>query len=698
MPTHVLSAVTARANGHSKARDHRHTAKQPWTQIRFKQRPDVKRLFTEPAAKTAAKAAAENALREGVALALQDLSSGRAKLQDAAVGFAALGDAQGALLAAAALVLFIGIADDDYDGFEEAVERVISLTSSGARAGLINLIADPADRLLVQAAALVAGSFIALDAPGLAAQAAALAQSLAGPNIPAPLRCCAGLSALNYHRISMDLPSVMWLELAMRPLLADPAVSASLVGEACHLFVQSLYECEAPPQAVVMRERWLASVAAGGAILPVIELKFLLLDAQMALGLAGTGQAEIGRAALARAEPLLNPRAPRPAGWWHLLSSRLNLLQGRHRSALTHARLALRLMTESHVPERWMGLIVMQEGQVQMAVGSYAEAVPFFERARREASGSQADFCRCLAQLAQALQHLAVAEAASDLNPTLLLLASGLKLARELAWLNFFRPSPHVAAAICAAALEHGIETTFVREVIQQRGLPVARPDLVEWPWPMRVRCLGALRIELNSQALIFKGKVAKKPLELLMFVVASSGSDVSVATVAFALWRELEGDKARAALNIALHRLRKLLGSDDGVLLAHGRLSLNPQTVWVDCLAFEQLADSVGLPTQPLLALPVRAAAQRAVALYTGPFLGDSEDDAWQMVYRSRLASKFKRMVTLLARDAIARGDDVSARAVLDRALECDPLAQDLAQMRQLISTQASAQIKLGG
>ena len=651
----------------------------------------VKRLAAEPAA-------AEQALRQGFALALQDLSCGRAELRDAAAQFEALGDAHGGLLAAAAQVLFIGIADDDYDGFEAAVDTV---TAARANAALIDALTSPADKLLVQAGALVAGSFKALDAPELVALAATLALSLARVEIPAPVRCCAALGVLNYHRITMDLPAVMWLELAMRPLLADPAVSARLLGDAQHLFVQSLYECEAPAQAVVMRERWLAAgvaegvaagdgaAQAGRAALPVIELKFLLLDAQMALGI---GQAEAGRAALARAEPLLDPRAPRNAGWWHLLTSRLHLMQGHHRSALTHARLALRLMTESHVPERWMGLIVMQEGQVQMALGAYAAAVPFFERAGREASGSQAGFCHCLAQLAQALQHLQHpqgTDSAGDERQGLVHLTSGLKLARELAWLNFFRPSPQVAAALCAAALEHGIEADFAREVIQLRSLPVARPDLVEWPWPIRIRSLGTLRIELHSQALGFKGRVAKKPLELLLFVVASSGSDVSVATVAFALWRELDGDKARAALNVALHRLRKLLGSDDALLLAHGRLSLNPQTVWVDCLAFEQLADSVGLPTVPVLAAPARAAAHRAVALYTGPFLGDSEDEAWQLVYRSRLASKFKRMVTLLARDALARGDAASARAVLDRGLECDPLADDLVQLREHIREQ---------
>ena len=50
-------------------------------------------------------------------------------------------------------------------------------------------------------------------------------------------------------------------------------------------------------------------------------------------------------------------------------------------------------------------------------------------------------------------------------------------------------------------------------------------------------------------------------------------------------------------------------------------------------------------------------------------------------MVYRSRLESKFKRMVTLLARAAVVRGDSAAARALLARGLEFDPLAEDLAR-----------------
>jgi len=43
-----------------------------------------------------------------------------------------------------------------------------------------------------------------------------------------------------------------------------------------------------------------------------------------------------------------------------------------------------------------MGVTVMQEGQVQLAAGRFDDAAPFFERAARAASGTQADYCSCL--------------------------------------------------------------------------------------------------------------------------------------------------------------------------------------------------------------------------------------------------------------------------------------------------------------
>ena len=618
-------------------------------------------------------------LQRSLALALEDMGHGRNELRSALARFEAHDDdasLQGRLIAAAALVQFIGIADDHYGGFEHAVDVV--------NAALVHPehVTDPDHRLLARSGTLVAGWFRALDDPQLAPHAEAITRELGNEAVSAPVRCCAGLTVLAYFVAHFDLEKTLWVELAMRQPLASADVSVRMKEEWHQALVQALYECAAPARALAVR----ASHEGVAQRLPVIELKRALVEAQMAIG---EGRIEAGHAALARAEPLLDPRAPRPASWWHLLRSRLDLTEGRHREAITHARLALRLATECQFPERWMGVTIMQEGQVQMASGAYLSAVPFFERAGRAASGSQADFCWCLAHFARALGELDSA----DITLALTELKLGLALAQRLQWLNFLRASPAVAARVCALALEHQIETSFVREVIAARGLDAVRPDLSAWPWPIRVLTLGRFQIELGGERLAFAGKVAKKPLELLQFIIASGGSDVSAATVMFALWRDLEGDKAKSAFNVALHRLRKLLGNDDAVVLELGRLSLNSKLVWVDCLAFEQLVDGAGAAPSAALSPAAAAGARRALAMYGGHFLHETEDEPWQMVCRSRLASKFKRTVTLLARVGVAGGDTRAVRTLLERALELDPLAEDIARELMRLLSEAGEQ-----
>lgn len=612
-------------------------------------------------------------LQRGLDLALDDLGCGRADLRAALALFDPQREPQGRLIAGAALVQVIGIADDDYTGFQDAIDAVTAAQPA------LESIARADHRLIARAGALVAGWYQALDDPQLGAQAETIVRELGNDRIPPAVRCCAGLAALAYFDARFSLEGTLWVELAMRPLLAEAGVGTRLGEEWQHALVQALYQCAAPERAEAARSQASrhASLQAA-ASLPATRLKRLLVQAQLAIG---EGHADAGSQALARAEPLLHPRAPRQASWWHLLRSRLALMTGHHAEALTHARLALRLAGESRFPERWMGVTVMQEGQVQMASGAPAQAAPFFERAGRAAVGSQADFCWCLAHFARALAHF---ETGADDDDARSELAQGLALAQRLHWLNFFRASPRVAAQVCALGLEHRIETAFVHEMIAARNLDAVRPDLAAWPWPIRVLTLGRFQIEQGGVALAFGGKVARKPLELLQFTIASGGSDVSAATVMFALWRELEGDKAKSAFNVALHRLRKLLGKDDAITLELGRLSLNPKIVWVDCLAFEQLVDGVGGvggAAQARLVPQAAANLRRAVALYRGAFLHETEDEPWQMVYRTRLASKFKRSVMQLVHRAAASGETPALRGLLERALELDPMAEDLAR-----------------
>lgn len=219
------------------------------------------------------------------------------------------------------------------------------------------------------------------------------------------------------------------------------------------------------------------------------------------------------------------------------------------------------------------------------------------------------------------------------------------------------------------------------------------RPGSSTWPCPIRVLTLGRFQIEVDGAPLSFSGKVARRPLELLQFIVASGGTDVSVTSVMFALWRDLEGDKAKAAFSVALHRLRRLLGSAEAVLLQMGKASLNPELVWVDCRAFEQLVEGAGSAPWSMMAPAAAQTSQRALAMYGGHFLHEAEDESWQVAYRFRLASKFKRTATQLARHHAANGDAQEARALLERVLELDPLAEDLARELMRLLDEAGEQ-----
>ena len=570
------------------------------------------------------------------------------------------------LHAACCVVLAVGIADDDYRGFEEAAAAIVE-------AGDPAPDDDPDAALLCLAGALVTRQFRSLDDPSLAGLVERIVASLPKPGLGTAVRACAGMAALSWGEQLRDLERLLWIELAMRAVLADPALAPRLRDEWRGKWLDGIYHLGDAARIDAARR-------AAAELATPVRCKQLLLDAQVAIG---EGEVERGRVLLAQAEPLLDPASPHTASVWHFLTSRLAMLAPGSADALVHARLALRLGTECHYPERWMGPIVMQEGQVLVQRGEPASAVPFFERAGRASSGSQADYCWCLARFARALD----AARTTDEARLRAELAQGFAIAQRLAWQAFFRSNPAAAATLCALALERDIEVEFVRGVIAARHLAAARPEVAAWPWPIRVRTLGRFDVEVGDIALAVRGKAAKKPLELLQFVVACGSQQVAASSVEFSLWPDLDGDNAHAASKIALHRLRRLLGDDAAVAIDAGRLSLNPRLVWVDCLAFEAIADA--LPAAPF-APAQQAAAERALALYAGPFLGSEDDHSWQLVHRERLASKYRRVVRAVVVQARAGQDLALARRTLERALELDPLDEDL--LRELLQLLADS------
>ncbi|MDO9501158.1 hypothetical protein [Falsiroseomonas sp.] len=175
-------------------------------------------------------------------------------------------------------------------------------------------------------------------------------------------------------------------------------------------------------------------------------------------------------------------------------------------------------------------------------------------------------------------------------------------------------------ARLAALALEHGVEPQVAQDVVLRNDLKAPPEAGAAWPWALRIRALGAFEIERTDAPLPSSRKESRRLLELLRLLAAHGSASLAQERVADALWPDSDGDAARNALDNALHRLRKLLGGDDRVLLRQGALQLNPQRCWTDVGALEALL--ARLETCPTGEVSAYGAA--ILALYRAPLLPD--------------------------------------------------------------------------
>jgi DNA-binding SARP family transcriptional activator/tetratricopeptide (TPR) repeat protein len=227
------------------------------------------------------------------------------------------------------------------------------------------------------------------------------------------------------------------------------------------------------------------------------------------------------------------------------------------------------------------------------------------------------------------------------------ILADAFALGKRQGLINFHGWLPRVMTRLATRALEAGIETGYVRELIVRRALPPGEEarDLETWPWPLKIYTFGRLSILKDDQPLRPDGRAQSRPLELLAALIAHGGRGIPEETLAELLWPDAEGDAAHRAFDTTLHRLRKLLGNERALILTDGKLSLNPAICWVDVWTFERLLGRLDVlliqPKGQDVAAAVARVAQRILALYRGTFLGQENDAVWSISARERLRSK---------------------------------------------------------
>jgi LuxR family transcriptional regulator, maltose regulon positive regulatory protein len=306
--------------------------------------------------------------------------------------------------------------------------------------------------------------------------------------------------------------------------------------------------------------------------------------------------------------------------------------------------------------------------EVYCAVGRYDEAAQCLHECGHITQDVVAPLVEFNVQLVRA-ELARCRRNAADLEAAL---ASAFSIGREQGYANGFHTSSQLLRRLIPYGIELGIERSYCHWVIAKRRFTPPSAYQVHWPWPVKIRAMGRLRIYLQDEELIVKGKAQRKPLEVLKLLAAHPGG-IDTSRIMDELWEDLDGDAARNALDIALHRLRKMLKNKDAVLLVNGILSLNKDIVWLDTDALERIGSSQA--SVPRL-LDDR---EELLELYRGGLLGDEPVGAMMLVARERSRRQFVQRVSQVAKTLADsnRWEEVTSWYL--RAIEREPIEESL-------------------
>jgi len=360
------------------------------------------------------------------------------------------------------------------------------------------------------------------------------------------------------------------------------------------------------------------------------------------------------------------------AGWHALLSGELARAEQHARHAFDDA---CRAGSPFHIALSQVGVALVS---LLRAPGSLDQEA--FEAALRSARsiGESMDSAIVLFMCRLLTAHAALTRALPGARERgLAELREAMAIGRRHGYVNTYWWTPSVMASLCAQALAHDIEPDYVIDLIRRRGLlpPPEAMELERWPWPLRIRTLGAFALLKDGVELRAGAQGQKRPIELLQAIIAFGGKDVSEAKLCDALWPDAEADQARSNFKVALHRLRKLIAVD-AIEMREGRLSLDATRCRVDAWALERLIRTIGETLEPMSGTEALRAGERLFALYRGPFLAD-ESTPVAIGARERLQSSLLRATAALAERCVRLGAHDGARALYERLLEIEPLAE---------------------
>jgi LuxR family maltose regulon positive regulatory protein len=413
-----------------------------------------------------------------------------------------------------------------------------------------------------------------------------------------------------------------------------------------------------------------------------VHLMDNLLAGHGALSCLHKGDMTAARGYLRKMASSLAAARPWEASFYHYLAAWASLQGGEKAQAVIHSDRCLALCEEMGNP--WTeALAHLQRFFVLLGEGDPHRATRHLIRAQRIGKTNGMRFIRFACLLAEAYACLLQGKEADGLAP----LREGLRIGKEQGYFDIYLWRPGMLEKVSAKALEKGIETVYVLELIRRNAL--VPPDVPEgaghWPWPLKIHTLGTFGLLKEDRPFVFSRKEQRKPLLMLKALVALGGKDVPEEQLTDILWPEAEGDHAHQAFATTLGRLRAMLGNEKALTLRGSRLTLDPGHCWVDAFAFESLLEridaSVSFGEAFRDGTNAGNLARNAIALYKGPFVPGESPHSCIVAMRERLRSKFLRVVGLLGRGMEMEGRWAEAVACYRRGLEVEDLAEGLYQ-----------------
>ena len=207
----------------------------------------------------------------------------------------------------------------------------------------------------------------------------------------------------------------------------------------------------------------------------------------------------------------------------------------------------------------------------------------------------------------------------------------------------------------------------------------------VQEDMPLKIYTMGRFALVRDGEAIEFGRKAPRRALELLKAIIAMGGRDVSQENLTSMLWPDSEGDAAHRIFDTTLHRLRKLIGYEQALVMRDGRVSLDNRNCWVDVWAFERILGEISA----VLPYASRKDDFRILGrltknlqrLYQNHFLHSEDLANWSVSLRERLRSKFIHQLVELGLFWERAGDWSMAISCYQKGLDVDDLIETFHQ-----------------